>query len=298
MKVVLANDLSASACEAMRQNVALNGVGEPTADEEGTEKPDLGRRENCEGYVKVNEGDACTLMYMHRAPKDRVDVVDLDPYGTAAPFIDAAMGCIQDGGLLAVTCTDLAVLAGSNYPEKCFSNYGGVCASSEYSHEVALRLVLNSIAQAAARYGRNITPLLSFSIDFYVRLFIRIDSKPIEVKKLASQTGIAYVCRFCQTPVVQPFGRVVEKTGNKGHVNLNYKSAQGPTSAQTCEECGSPQQIAGPMWLGPIQDPQFAERVLKSIEDDKESYKTWPRMNGMLTIAHEVSTRQQQALTA
>lgn len=47
-----------------------------------------------------------------------MDVVDLDPYGTAAPFVDAAIGCIADGGLLAVTCTDLAVLAGSQYPEK------------------------------------------------------------------------------------------------------------------------------------------------------------------------------------
>ena len=37
-------------------------------------------------------------MYNHRAPKDRVEVVDLDPYGTAAPFIDAAAQCVQDGG--------------------------------------------------------------------------------------------------------------------------------------------------------------------------------------------------------
>jgi tRNA (guanine26-N2/guanine27-N2)-dimethyltransferase len=75
-------------------------------------------------------------MYSHRSPSNRVDVVDLDPYGTAAPFVDAAIGCIADGGesvipqafalhsaslmpgLLAVTCTDLAVLAGSQYPEK------------------------------------------------------------------------------------------------------------------------------------------------------------------------------------
>lgn len=123
VKVVLANDLSPSACEAMRQNVALNGVG-PVETTEGDEKPaeasdvDLGRREGCTGYVQVNEGDACALMYGHRTPRERVDVVDLDPYGTAAPFIDAALGCIADGGLLAVTCTDLAVLAGSSYPEK------------------------------------------------------------------------------------------------------------------------------------------------------------------------------------
>ncbi|TXT03826.1 hypothetical protein VHUM_04347 [Vanrija humicola] len=285
VKVVLANDLSPSACEAMRQNVALNGVG-PVEKKEGEEgeaaekkdEVDLGRREGCTGYVHVNEGDAW----------ERVDVVDLDPYGTAAPFIDAALGCIADGGLLAVTCTDLAVLAGSSYPEKCFSNYGGVCAKAEYSHEVALRLVLNSLAQAAARYGRTITPLISLSIDFYVRLFVRVDSKPVEVKKLASQTGIVYICNFCETPVTQPFGKVLEKPSKNGDfTNTVYRSAGGPKASADCEECGSPQHVAGPMWLGPIQDPTFVSRVLKSIEADKDHYGTYPRMNGMLTMAHD-----------
>lgn len=66
-----------------------------------------------------------------------------------------------------------------------YSNYGGVSVNTSWSHEAALRLVLNSISTAAARYGRVITPLISFSIDFYVRLFIRVDSRPNEVKKLA-----------------------------------------------------------------------------------------------------------------
>jgi tRNA (guanine26-N2/guanine27-N2)-dimethyltransferase len=42
--------------------------------------------------------DHSEYMYSKRDPKKRVDVVDLDPYGTAAPFIDAAIGCIADGG--------------------------------------------------------------------------------------------------------------------------------------------------------------------------------------------------------
>jgi hypothetical protein len=49
----------------------------------------------------------------------------------------------------------------------------------------ALRLVLNSLSTSASRYGRYITPLLSLSIDFYVRLFIQVRSAPIEVKRAA-----------------------------------------------------------------------------------------------------------------
>jgi tRNA (guanine26-N2/guanine27-N2)-dimethyltransferase len=37
-------------------------------------------------------------MYSHRHESRRVEVVDLDPYGTAAPFIDAAVQCVKDDG--------------------------------------------------------------------------------------------------------------------------------------------------------------------------------------------------------
>lgn len=66
--------------------------------------------------VEVITGDACALMYNNREPHNQFDVIDLDPYGSAAPFIDAAVQSIADGGLLCVTCTDMPVLSG-NYPE-------------------------------------------------------------------------------------------------------------------------------------------------------------------------------------
>lgn len=38
------------------------------------------------------------FMYQHRAEEARFDCVDLDPYGSAVPFLDAAMNAIADGG--------------------------------------------------------------------------------------------------------------------------------------------------------------------------------------------------------
>jgi hypothetical protein len=46
----------------------------------------------------VSHDESSALMYNHRTEKTRVDVVDLDPYGTAAPFIDGAVQAINDGG--------------------------------------------------------------------------------------------------------------------------------------------------------------------------------------------------------
>lgn len=56
-------------------------------------------------------------MYDAIGHSKKYDVVDLDPYGSAAPFIDGAVQAVSEGGLLCVTCTDLAVLTGSMHPE-------------------------------------------------------------------------------------------------------------------------------------------------------------------------------------
>ncbi|CAE6534161.1 unnamed protein product [Rhizoctonia solani] len=280
VKYVIANDISPAATEAMRRNVELNGLG-PSAEDSGPVKP--GKKSDL-GKVRVSEMDAIALLYHHRADQHRVEVVDLDPYGTAAPFIDGAVQAVADGGLLCVTCTDMAVLASNNYPEKCYANYGGVPVKAEFSHEVALRLVLHTLATSAARYGRYITPLVSLSIDFYVRVFVQVRSAPIQVKKAFSQSATYYVCSGCQSPHEQTLGRVVEKPDTS---NLTYKAQSGPPVGPECDECGFKFHVAGPMWSGPIHDKTFVAEVLKHVEEHSGKYGTEQRMRGMLTVAGE-----------
>jgi len=50
----------------------------------------------------------------------------------------------------------------------------------------ALRLVLHCLSTTAARYGRYIEPILSLSIDFYVRVFVRMWTGAIGTKKALS----------------------------------------------------------------------------------------------------------------
>ncbi|KAG0707709.1 tRNA methyltransferase [Suillus ampliporus] len=294
VRFVIANDLSASATAAMKRNVELNGLGPSSEPAESTASTSVASEHQPlpdRGKVRINEGDACALMYNHRTEKTRVDVVDLDPYGTAAPFIDGAVQCINDGGLLCVTCTDLSVLATTNYPEKCFSNYGGIPVKAEYCHEAALRLVLNTLSTSAGRYGRYIEPLLCLSIDFYVRLFVRIHSAPIEVKKTARQvakTAMYYICQGCQSFYEQPLGRIAEKVHERsGNVNLLFKTQAGPPVPPKCTECGSALHIAGPMWSGPLHNNGFISKVLEHLEGNQDKYGTAVRMKGMLTVANE-----------
>ncbi|KAF8197457.1 N2,N2-dimethylguanosine tRNA methyltransferase [Pholiota molesta] len=255
LKRVIANDLSPGAVEAMKRNIAINGLA-PDNSLESSSSPDRPIPR-----IEVNEGDACSLMYSHREEKKRVDVVDLDPYGTAAPFIDAAVQCVSDGGLLCVTCTDLSVLATTNYPEKCFSNYGGIPAKAEYCHESALRLVLHTLSTSASRYGRFIEPLLSLSIDFYVRIFIRVQTAPIEVKKSLVKNSTFYICSTCQSHYEQPLGRMVTKTSESGNVNYIFKINSGPPVSDKCPNPIFSMSRLRPMWSGPLHNTDLLARM-------------------------------------
>lgn len=239
--------------------------------------------------ITINEGDALDVMYSHRHPSSRFHVVDLDPYGSAAPFINGAVQSIADGGLLCVTCTDLAVLASNNYPEKCYALYGGSSTRTEYSHEAALRLVLHSIAMSAAQYGRYIKPLLSLSIDFYLRVFVQVHTAPIEVKKLATQQGLVYTCFYCNNFHQQRLGRTTEAVSKKGGPIVKHQTAVGPPPSigpgSSCEECGSKYHVAGPMWLDPIHDSAFCTTLLEILERQPERSRTASRIRGMVGTA-------------
>ncbi|KAI4145009.1 MAG: hypothetical protein LQ340_006458 [Diploschistes diacapsis] len=262
---VTANDLSPSATEAIAVNARYNEL---------------------ESRIEISTGDA--LVQLHRN-RGRYEVIDLDPYGTAAPFLDAAVQGLTNGGLLCVTCTDSAVFASTGYPEKTFSQYGGTTAKGPQSHEAGLRLVLQSIASSAARYGLAVEPLLSLSIDFYVRVFVKLRRSPKEVKLLASKTMVVYNCDSgCGAWTKQFMARTKHKENKKGDPVLQFSLAQAPTASPTCEHCGFKTHLAGPMWGGPIQNPYFIQRVLDILPNlSTEIYGTIPRIEGMLTTARD-----------
>lgn len=74
-------------------------------------------------------------MYQNRAYENRFICIDVDPYGCAGPFLDAAVQSILDGGLLMVTATDLAILCGNN-AETCYAKYGSVSLRIDACHEM------------------------------------------------------------------------------------------------------------------------------------------------------------------
>lgn len=256
---IVANDMLAEAVKSINKNVEYNKL---------TDK------------VVANQGDAIKFM---GSTDEKFHIVDLDPYGTAAPFIDSAIQCLEDDGMLLVTCTDAGVLAGSGYPEKCFALYGGnnfgnAYVNGESNHEVGIRLILNLIASTAAKYKKTIEPMLSLSIDYYFRVFVKVKTSPINVKNHASETMLTYGCNGCGHKIVQPLGM-------KNNTKFQYPKLQGPISSN-CQYCGISYNVAGPMYAGNLHNREFIDKVLKINESsDKEIYVTHERIKGMLTLA-------------
>ncbi|OOF94459.1 hypothetical protein ASPCADRAFT_208138 [Aspergillus carbonarius ITEM 5010] len=274
---VVANDLSPSAIQSMKLNIKYNSLGD---------------------HIRPNTGDARAYMYSllnqgttptAESHTGKFDVIDLDPYGTAAPFMDAAVQGVKDGGLLCVTCTDAGVWASYGYPEKSFALYGGIPIKGPHSHEGGLRLILHGLAMSAAKYGLAIEPLLSLSIDFYARVFVRVHRSPAEVKFSSGNMMIVYNCDSgCGAWTIQPITQTKQKLDKKGDPFYHFGFAQGPAADSRCSHCGSKTHLSGPMWAGPLHNAHFIRRVLDMLPHaDKNVYQTIDRIEGMLTTALE-----------
>jgi len=212
---VILNDIHPIAANMARHNVELNQLSD---------------------RVLVFNEDANLLLSRYAAPRKRFDFVDIDPFGTPVVYMDSALRALRDGGLIALTATDMAPLCGV-YPQVSLRKYGGRSLRTEYCHELAVRLLAGCLASTAARYEIGVRLLFSHSTDHYIRVY--------------AMTG--YGAR-----------KANETMGNMGHVvhcfNCFHRETCKeplPSFPRTCRECGSQLKAAGPLWLGKIFDREF-----------------------------------------
>ncbi|XP_030401789.1 tRNA (guanine(26)-N(2))-dimethyltransferase isoform X5 [Gopherus evgoodei] len=260
LQAVVANDFSSKAVELMARNIQFNGVGH---------------------LVTSSLADARMLMYQQKAEKHPFDIIDLDPYGSPAIFLDAAVQAVSEGGLLCVTCTDMAVMAG-NSGETCYSKYGAMSIKGKFCHEMALRIILHSLDLRANCYQRYIVPLLSVSADFYIRVFVRVFTGQATAKASASKQALLYNCVGCGTHHFQRLGKMTSHGSN-----FKYSAASGPPVGPSCEHCHQRHQLGGPMWAEPLHDQAFVQRVLSALGSNPGRFGTQDRIQGVLSMVTE-----------
>eukprot|EP00756_Hemistasia_phaeocysticola_P029702 Hpha_TRINITY_DN16246_c1_g7::TRINITY_DN16246_c1_g7_i1::g.13078::m.13078/K00555/TRMT1, trm1; tRNA (guanine26-N2/guanine27-N2)-dimethyltransferase len=206
LDLIISNDIDPSAVDAIKRNLEYNGIP-PTkvlanCDDAVQLMHRLAEPKSDDHLMRVS-GDSASLL-LHG---EKCDVVDLDPYGTASPFLEGAVRCAEEGALLCITCTDSDCLCGV-HTEVSHHKYGALTVRAKYCHEMAVRILLGCIERHAIRHGKYITPLLSLHIDFYVRVFVRIRTSKAEAKLSIGKLGHLVQCSSCVAFWVKPIGTV------------------------------------------------------------------------------------------
>lgn len=211
---VTINDRSTPAYELIKRNIALNKIEE---------------------RATAHNEDANVLLL-----QTPYDLVDIDPFGSPVPFLDAAAQSVKK--LLLVTATDTAPLCGAHTGG--MRNYGARPLNTEYHAETGTRVLLGAVTRALGRYDKAIQPLLSYASAHFVRLIARVEKGARKADESIERLGFIAHCFSCGHRFAFPCADML---------NLNVEN--------TCALCGQKMRVAGPLYIHPIKDIEFCEQV-------------------------------------
>ncbi|WP_292469550.1 tRNA (guanine(10)-N(2))-dimethyltransferase [Methanolobus sp.] len=170
------------------------------------------------------------------------NIVDLDPFGTPAPFLAAAARSVIN--LLAVTATDTAPLCGAHL-NSGIRKYAAIPFNNEYHSEMGVRILLGKIARELSLHDKTMHPLLSHATRHYVRSYLEIKKGAQKADEMLMNMGFIAHCPAC------------------GHREAIYGLAV--PIKEECSNCSANNLIAGPLWLGKLHDPDFCNETIDEI---------------------------------
>jgi len=212
--IVTANDVDPKAIPFIEHNISLNGLS------------------NC----APSNRDLHVLF-----SESSFDYVDVDPFGTPAPFIQSAIRGCRKKGIIAITATDTAPLAGAQVG-KCRRRYQSEPIRGYMCHEGGLRILMCAIAKELAKFDRGMRPLLSFYADHYFRTYVQVEEG-------AKATD-----------------RSLEKIG--------FMRYDPKTLERSVSDRRDADHDKGPFWLGPLHDKELlAGMSTLGMEDERRCVK-------------------------
>ncbi len=215
---VTLNDKNPKAVDLIRRNAERNGIANATA---------------------VREDLNAHLSSRHYA------LVEVDPFGSPVPFLDAALRCPRTSYLLGVTATDTAVLCGAK-PEAARRRYLARVRTTDAYAEVATRVLLGYLARMAGRFDKGVAPVLAYAAEHFVNVHVRVREGAARAEESLARLGWAAVDPSTGEPRLGP----EEPAGD----------------------------AIGPLWLGPLGDPE----VLRGLSPPSEMPHRTARLLGLL----------------
>jgi len=183
-------------------------------------------------------------------PGNKFDVIDLDPFGGATPYIYDLMKISRNGTYLLVSVTDAAVLCGADY-KACMRLYDARPMHNELCQEVGLRLLIGYVTRVAAQFNFGVEVLASFSYLHYMRIFVRLNHGSQQAIGSIKKLGYVYYCNKC--------------------LNRGFEKTAFP-STNNCKMCGAPLEIAGKVWLDSINQKDALNSIKAQMKKKPEMY--------------------------
>ncbi|MCK4718437.1 MAG: hypothetical protein KAT70_07190 [Thermoplasmata archaeon] len=169
--------------------------------------------------------------------KEHFDIIDLDPYGPAVPFLGSALGSIAHKGILGFTATDTAVACGS-YAKACQRRYQARGLRNHLCHEAGIRIIMGHAVRRAAEHDIALFPLIGYYADHYFRVTWRVEKTRSKVGKQLGQLSVGLYDPATTTVETLPW-----------------------TPATPLEYHAKGKLLFGPYWDGPLLDPHTLSRL-------------------------------------
>ena len=246
--LIIANDLSKDSFILIRKNISLNRVGD---------------------VVKPSKMEANALMYLFKSSGKTFSFIDIDPFGTPEPFIDAAIWSVRNGGFLGVTATDTAPLSGNRWRAGS-RRYDVRILRFDVPHYLGLRVLLGYIGRRAASRDRFIKPLISFTHKHYYRVIFKVSRGAGEADRmLNSKIGYILYCPDSgfRTLITEPISLI----------------------SLTSTKCGPNLKLLGPLWIGELGDSEFIRQLLGSLGNKYTYLSSYKELLSLLNILIEES---------
>ena len=211
VKNISFNDYSLDAIKLIKKNLHLNNYTKGIT-------------------IHVHNTDANLFLLQSKG----FDYIDIDPFGSPNPFLDAGIKRIAREGILAVTATDTAALCGAARGAGQ-RKYWGDPLHNYLMHEVGLRILIRKVQLIGAQYERALIPMISYSRDHYFRIFFRCHKGKKSVDEMMKLHQHLLFCSEC----------------------FSYRASL--RNSKVC--CAKEMTSCGPLWVGTLKDKPFLEQI-------------------------------------
>ena len=208
------NDYSKTAVAEIKKNLKLNEI-------------------KINSRTKITSKDANIFMLESKG----FDYIDIDPFGYPGKFLDTACQRIARGGILAVTATDTAALAGTS-PGACERKYWATPLRNEFMHETGARIMIRRVQLSGMQYEKALIPIFTYNDQHYTRSFFICEKGRNKASDISKNFGYISYCAKC----------------------LNREIGQFPIN--NCSVCREHNNHAGPLWAGAINDRKLLGKML------------------------------------